>query len=574
MTEETNQRSQWLGLMQSVLVATTTGLGFGFVMAVVSNGFVLGVKWLSDLRASTTFVVVQVGDTPLNLGPLFTLLIAAFCILFVRKVFGIVRWHGPADSIYAAHRTDNELDVRHGFGSTLAAFISASGGASVGQYGPLVHFGATMGSFIRVLTGSKITTDVFIGCGVAGAIAAGFNAPIAGVVFAHEAVLRHFSLRAIAPIAISSITAAWFSNWIFGSEPLFKVSTSTPDLIELLPAALIVGPVFGFLAMIFMQSIRQSAAFAARSGWSHARLLFSAALLTGSVGVFVPEVLGLGGGTVSAVLDGAYSEFYLLLFMTLKLAMTALCIGFGMFGGVFSPAMFVGVTAGAVAGRIMSLMGFSLVGPGLAICGMAAVAAAVIGAPVSGVLIILEMTMSYEFALAAMLSIVTSTLVSNAIFGHSFFDRQLLDRNIDVSQGRGHIEMMESPVMGIISNNFVRVSESANVGDVTRNLVKEKAAEGYVMQNNSNKFLGKILLYDLVQQKNESLAKEYCIQDPISIKDDASLQQAIEVASNFVGESIPVINRDSNELQGVVTEADLFKLYLRLQTRVADLERN
>ena len=82
------------------------------------------------------------------------------------------------------HRTDNELDVKQGFASTLAAFISASGGASVGQYGPLVHFGATMGGFIRQITGSKITTDVFIGCGVAGAIAAGFNAPIAGVVFA------------------------------------------------------------------------------------------------------------------------------------------------------------------------------------------------------------------------------------------------------------------------------------------------------------------------------------------------------------------------------------------------------
>ena len=106
--------------------------------------------------------------------------------------FPYYRWHGPADSIYAAHRTDNELDVRAGFGSTIAAFISASGGAPVGQYGPLVHFGATMGSFLRQMTGGVLTTDVFIGCGVAGAIAAGFNAPIAGLVFAHEAILRHF----------------------------------------------------------------------------------------------------------------------------------------------------------------------------------------------------------------------------------------------------------------------------------------------------------------------------------------------------------------------------------------------
>ena len=259
---DANSSKQQLVLLRTLIAVIVTGLGFGFVMAFVSNGFVLGVQWLSGLRASTSFLVLHIGGVPLAFGPLLTLLVAACAILLVRRLFGIIRWHGPADSIYAAHRTDNELDVKHGFGSTLAAFVSASGGASVGQYGPLVHFGATMGSFIRQITGSKITTDVFIGCGVAGAIAAGFNAPIAGVVFAHEAILRHFSLRAIAPIAIASITAAWVSKWIFGANPLFMIGDLAPNLIELLPAALIAGPVFGLLAVLFMQSLRRSATFA------------------------------------------------------------------------------------------------------------------------------------------------------------------------------------------------------------------------------------------------------------------------------------------------------------------------
>ncbi|MEK9962053.1 MAG: chloride channel protein, partial [Rhodobiaceae bacterium] len=165
--------------------------------------------------------------------------------LVVRRVFGISRWHGPADSIYAAHRTDNELDVKAGFGSTLAAFISASGGASVGQYGPLVHFGATMGSFLRQATGGFLTTDVFIGCGVAGAIAAGFNAPIAGVVFAHEAILRHFSMRAIAPIAVASVSAAWFSDRIFGSSRLFVMDAASGELWAVLAGAVASGRVCG-----------------------------------------------------------------------------------------------------------------------------------------------------------------------------------------------------------------------------------------------------------------------------------------------------------------------------------------
>ena len=134
----------------------------------------------------------------------------------------------------------------------------------------------------------------------------------------------------------------------------------------------------------------------------------------------------------------------------LKLVLTALCIGFGMFGGVFSPALFVGAAAGAICGRIMAALGIIGAAPTLSICGMAAVASAVIGAPVSGVVIILEMTVSYEFALAAMLSIVVAIMVSNLLFGHSFFDRQLLDRGIDVAQGRGHIEMMEIPIVSIV----------------------------------------------------------------------------------------------------------------------------
>ena len=153
----------------------------------------------------------------------------------VRKLFGITRWHGPADSIFAAHRTDNELDVKAGFGSTLAAFISASGGASVGQYGPLVHFGATVGSALRSLKFSPLRTDVFIGCGVAGAIAAGFNAPIAGVVFAHEAILRHFSLRAIVPIVIASTSSVWFSHRLFSPETLFAASSSSMAIDQLCP---------------------------------------------------------------------------------------------------------------------------------------------------------------------------------------------------------------------------------------------------------------------------------------------------------------------------------------------------
>ncbi len=559
-------------LLKFVVVGTITGIGFGLIMAVVSNGFVLGVKTLSSLREEQLSELLQFGEFPVSFAPIVSLLVAVAAILVVRRVFRIKRWHGPADAIYAAHRSDNELDVKSGFGSTLAAFISASGGASVGQYGPLVHFGATMGSFLRQTTGGVLSTDIFIGCGVAGAIAAGFNAPIAGIVFAHEAVLRHFSMRAIAPIAIASVSSVWFSDAFFGSAHIFDLSGISINLGHMLPPALVAGPVFGLLAVLFMLAIRHSAAFAARSGWSPARLLLTAAIGTGVIGMFIPEVLGLGTSALASMLDGGFDTAYLLILLFAKLLLTALCIGFGLFGGVFSPALFVGAAAGAVMGQIMvGIMGFGSM-TALSICGMAAVAGAVIGAPVAGVLIILELTMNYDFALVAMISVVASIMVTNLVFGHSFFDRQLLDRGIDVSQGRGHIEMTETPVLSVADGNFCRILPNASVGSAIEELGRAGVTEAYLIDGDAI-FHGKLGIHELLSQKADAPVLPLADSAPISIKHDASLQQAIEVASDFVGESIPIINGSKGTMVGVVTEADLFKLYLSLQNRVADLER-
>ena len=561
-----------------LLVGVLIGMLFGLVMSLVSNLFVMTVKAATGFREGYIAELLTIGDSRLTLAPLVCLIVTAVIVVWIRTALGIGRWHGPADSIYAAHRTDNELDIRAGFGSTLAALISAGGGASVGQYGPLVHFGATMGSALRQISGRFLTTDVFIGCGVAGAIAAGFNAPIAGVVFAHEAVLRHFSLRAIAPIAVASISSSWFSERFFGSAPLFDLSTTQLDLMSVLPAAMIAGPVFGLVAVAFMVAIRTSLRFAAGSGWSFLRLAMVAAVVTGTAGMFVPEALGLGSGPLSVILDGGYGTVFLAVLLATKLCLTAVCIGFGLFGGVFSPALFVGAAAGAMAGRLVAMvLGVGVVGAGISvalpICGMAAVASAVIGAPIAGVVIILEMTMNYQFALAAMISVVVCLMVSDALFGHSFFDRQLLDRGIDVSQGRGHIEMMESPVLDIVSREFVRVDASSDIKAAIHQLARNNAADGYFLDD-GGLFRGKVTLPALVEAGSNAKLSTLVQTDPISIKHDASLQQAIEIASGFVGESIPVIDRDSGRMHGIVTEADLFNLYLSLQSRIADLERS
>ena len=562
--------------LRIIPIVMITGIGFGIMMSLVSNAFVSGVDFVFNTRNQFSFLEFYFLSKKFSAAPIIYLLIAVCALLLVRRLFSIDRWHGPADSIYAAHRTDNELDIKSGFGSTIAAFISAGSGASVGQYGPLVHFGATVGSYIRRLTKGTISADVFIGCGVAGAIAAGFNAPIAGTIFACETILRHFSLRAVAPVAITSITAAGISKIFFGNLNTFSLSGVSPDLMYLLPLALISGPIFGFLSIIYMLMLRKSAAFAKATNWLPWKLLLLAAILTGTVGIFLPEILGLGIEHIENILNDGFPVYYLCLLLLGKLVITSVCIGFGMFGGIFSPALFIGATAGALFTKLATVLGGAAVGlaigPGLIICGMAAISSTVVGTPIAGVLIMLELTMSYELALAAMLSVVTSALISHLLFGHSFFDRQLLDRGIDISQGRSQIELMEQPIMHLASDDFVQFSRETSIKSAIRQMAEAQVSEAYITTN-GNKFLGKVSLHGLLNSKDALFVTSSLIENPTNIKHDASLQQGIEIASEFVGESIPVINFETGELLGVLSEADLFQAYLSTQNKIIDLEK-
>ena len=553
-------------------ISLMIGLIVGLLMSLVANAFVFGVAYFSGLRTDLILFPISIGGNDYSLTPLFVLPDAALLVVFVRKRLNIARFHGPADSIYAAHRTDNELDVKTGLGSTFIAFISASGGASVGQYGPLVHFGATMGSFFKRWFGARATTDIFIGCGVAGAISAGFNAPLAGVIFALEAILRHFSLRAVAPIAISSISASAFSHWLFGSNHAFRVEITNIDLLGLLPPVIMSGPIFGLIAVMFMFSMRYAARLATTSKLSPLPLALIAAIGCAGVGVFVPEVLGLGTSVVQSIVSGGSVPVDLSLLLVLKLFVTALCIGFGLFGGVFSPAIFLGAVSGAVLATLFSGYDVGNLSTILIVCGMAAVAAPVLGAPLAAVLIILELTLSYETAVIALITVVLSGIVANVLYGTSFFDRQLLDRGIDILRGRGHLKMMETPITDLAQNDFVQTSPTTRVKTGLELLIKHNSSEIYIVDRNG-KFAGKTTIVDMLRADPAAHMSALADLEQLSIKSDASLLQAIEVASTFVGESIPIIDREENVLLGVVTESDLFTAYLDLQNNLIDIEK-
>ena len=360
----------------------------GVIVSVTTNYFVKTVKWFASLRTISTGAF-QIND--FSISPVLWLFLAVFILYYVRKWCDIARWHGPSDAVYASHRTDNELDLKRGLGSTFAALVSLCGGAPVGQYGPLVNFGASIASFFSQITKVRLVTpEILMSCGVAAAISAGFHAPIAGIIFAHEAILRHFSLRAMLPIAVSSTISAAFGNWVFGGTPLFSLQVDAPELMPLLPALFISGFVFGAIALIYMKMIFWFSAIPSKYKLGYLPFALLAAAITGTFGIFFPEVLGLGVDVIFSFITENFSLGLILTLLGIKIVLTSLCVGFGIFGGVFSPALFIGAAGGQLMSNLLGHISLFAPSTVLAISGMAAVAACVVGAPLAVVMIILE----------------------------------------------------------------------------------------------------------------------------------------------------------------------------------------
>lgn len=557
-------------LGRELLTIVLVGGLIGAVMCVVAEGFVLGVSAFARLRAEDTFMVWQLDDnSSLAYGSVVFLWVAAALVVLLKKLLGIKAYAGPADTIYAAQQTLEPLDIKRGIGSTFIAFISASGGASVGQYGPLVHFGGTIGIALKRLLASRMSHEIFLGCGVAAAISAGFNAPLAGIVFAHEAVLRHFSIRAVAPISIAAISASALDRVWFPSNASFLIDAPMPPLAEILPALILMAPLLSIIALTFMLTLRRTQQFAAKVN-RPILLPFVAATLCGVVGIWLPQVLGLGVDSINQMLSGHYALGLLLMLLVAKILMTSACIGMGLFGGVFSPAIFIGVAAGAFFGQLVEPMvvpGFALVA---AVAAMAAVSASVIGAPITATLIVLELTQSYELAVAAMITVMLCSLVTHRVFSLSFFDRQLLDRGVDLREGREAIAMRQMTVAAIATQAHLTLDSTATGRQVIDLMRQAQLTEAYLCDD-KDLLLGKVMIHQALQA-GDAPVLDYRSSAPLSFAGTDSLAQAMAAARGFVGESIPVLS-DSGRLLGTVTEGDLFTAVIGLQQKIRAQER-
>ena len=553
-------------IFQVIIFGTLTGS----IVSILSIGFVLGVKNISDFRIENSSCLFQLSEYCFSGTPLVFLFLAAIAIILVKKSLNISRYHGPADVILSAHSPSTELDTKTGFLSTFSAFISASGGASVGQYGPLVHLGGTIGNFINRQVPGLLSKDIFIGCGVAAAISAGFNSPIGGIIFAHEAILRHFSFKAIAPIALSSVVSSTLATYFFPIGILFQNTDSDIALLPAVSLSLLLGPLCALIAVIFMKSLLNLQKNVTKISSSEIVRILIAVLICGLLGGFIPEILGLGGETINGVLNEKYSINFIILILILKLLVTVTCLSMGFFGGVFSPALVLGASVGGIFTYLGNSIGIELLGSSLVLAGMAALSASVIGAPIAAIVIIFELTHSYELAFVSIICVAGSCLISSFYFGHSFFDKQLLSRNFKISRGRTEILLSEISIESLLNKNeYLAVSNKIERAELLNLFETTGFTEAYFV-NDDGKLVGKTKVNSILSEKGPNLIQE---NSPLYLEKLSTISDAIVKVSNFVGESVPVTD-ELGILKGVVTESDLFLEYLKVQDQISEIEKD
>jgi len=256
-----------------------------------------------------------------------------------------------------------------------------------------------------------------------------------------------------------------------------------------MPALILSGVAFGVASLIYMRLIFFFAAMPPKYKLGYLPFALSAALITGVTGMFFPGVLGLGVDVILRFITEDFGIWTILTLLSLKIILTALCVGFGIFGGVFSPALFVGAATGQFMASLLGHTALLTTTSILVVSGMAAVAACVVGAPLAVIMIILELTMSYEYAIAALVSTMVAVMISNGLFGHSFFDKQLEQRGIDLSQGRGNLELMLKKVETIASQDYLVVSVDEKVSSVIKKMSKNNNSEAYCLDMDG-RFLG------------------------------------------------------------------------------------
>jgi len=416
-------------------------LPWGGLALAVAGGALIGSVAVSFLFITEGLNSLWASTLPRSLGIGVWNPAVGLALLAAALVSGLLlRWlaphkpQGPADLIEAAHH-ERLPSLRTGMASAGMSLFNISSGASVGIFGPLLHLGGCLQAWLaramQQLTGPRAQTLPYpprlaMGAGAAAAVAAVFSAPLGAAVFAYEAIVRRRPRQDLLLVLACAVAAFWASEAWIGEHRLFDLGERAPMTLAAWSTAALIGVASGLSAAAYGRLVARMPAWAEASGLAlHWRPLVPALLLF-AISPWLPHVLGAGTQTLQLAMAGDLTVALILVVVIVKLLATSLCLGFGLYGGVFGPALFLGALTGCMVDLLVVPSAQAL--PSYAVLGAASTVAAVVGAPWATILIMLELTASPSWTLMAGLSVLISTRISRRLCGRSLYDRQLLVR--------------------------------------------------------------------------------------------------------------------------------------------------
>jgi len=324
------------------------------------------------------------------------------------------------------------LPIKNALVQFVTGTIALVSGQSIGREGPSVHLGAAGGSALgRMLRIPNNGVRVLVGCGIAAAISAAFNTPLAGIIFAMEVVIMEYTVIGFAPVILAAVSATTLTRIVFGDDTAITMPDIVGTSIRELPFVALMGALIGCLAAAFIQiTLFTNSLFTRQAIWL--RMLL-AGVFTGLIAYHLPQIMGTGYDTVNGLLFAELGLVLVLLLLLAKTVATSVSIGLGMPAGLIGPTLFIGASAGAAIGSVAGFIDPASAGSGYyAVLGMAAMMAATLQAPLAALIYLLELTSTQAIILPGMTAVVTAYLVTRIIFGKSSIYRHLmLSRGLD-----------------------------------------------------------------------------------------------------------------------------------------------
>ncbi|MCB0082381.1 MAG: chloride channel protein, partial [Caldilineaceae bacterium] len=445
---------------------------------------------------------------------------AFWLVMFIPVIGGIIvgligqyligeeRHHGVAGIMESVALAGGRLRYHRIPAKAAASALSIGAGASVGPEDPSVQIGANLGSmFGQWLHLSDERVRALVAAGAGGGIAAAFNAPIAGIFFAIELILGELGSSAFGAVALSAVLSAVVTQAITGPEPAFHIPIyeyrSTWELPLYLGLGLLAGPVSAiYIRLIYLTHDLFH-------HWEIARWVKTGAvgLLVGIVGLWLPQVLGIGYSTIGNILNGTeYSLVLLVALLVAKLLLTPTSIAGGFYGGVFAPSLFLGATLGSAYGQIVASLfpTLNVTTPAFALVGMASVLAGTVRVPLTAVILLFEMTNDYRIILPLIFAVVVSMIISQRLERDSVYELGLARKGIRLERGRD-VEVLEAiTVKEVMETTLNCLQENDSLVKAARILMKTKR-HGMPVVNTEQQLIGIFTVQDL--ERGEEMAK-------------------------------------------------------------------